>query len=225
MPESQNCWQLCHSLDWMLEAPNSLASLQHRADPQYVKLHAQTQCELRYHLKHKYSISKGFNSHSNTKPWYSMGKGAGDACNQWVIGSDSMVADQENAHRWTIKSPVPTNSIMFTLKAFISNVNLFIGQDSNVTDAAFHNKAQHDINQWHGILKATGGEFNTKKCFWSNYQLQYNPKGYPTIPPKQPDITKLVLTNLDGTHETLKSTLSNKGIHHLGVHMYGWQSN
>jgi len=149
--------------DQMLEAPNNLACLQHRANLQYVKLHAQTQCKVRYHLKHKYGISKGFNSHSKTQPWYGMGQGAGDTSNWWVIGSDSMAdAYQANTNGWTIKSPVPTKSIKFTLKAFFDNVNLFIRQDPSITNAEFHKKAQQDIDRWHGILKATGGELNTK---------------------------------------------------------------
>jgi len=36
--------------DCMLEAPNKLACLQHGADPKYIKLHAQTQRELKYYL-------------------------------------------------------------------------------------------------------------------------------------------------------------------------------
>jgi len=126
---------------------------------------------------------------------------------------------QATAHRWTIKSPVTTKSIKFTLKAFIDDVNLFIGQDPNVNEAEFHQQAQQDINRWHGILKATGGKLNTKKCFWSDFQLQYDPKGHPSIRPKQPDDPKLVPTASDGTQETLKSTLSNEGIHHLGIHI------
>jgi len=108
-------------------------------------------------------------------------------------------------HGWTIKSPVLTKSIMFTLKAFIDDVNLFIRQDPNVTDAKFHKQAQQDINWWHGILKATSSTLNTKKNFWSIFQLQYDPKGHPSIQPKQPDDPKLVLTNSDGTHEHLKA--------------------
>jgi len=67
--------------DQMIEAPNNLACLQHGANPQYIKLHAQTQQELWYHLKHKYRISENYNTHQPTQPWYGMGQGAGDACN------------------------------------------------------------------------------------------------------------------------------------------------
>jgi len=128
-------------------------------------------------------------------------------------------AYQEKAHGWMIKSPIPTESVMLTLKAFIDDVNLFIGQNPEVSDTKFLTNAQHDINRWHGILKATRGEQNTKKCFWSDYHLQYDPKGFPTIWPKQTTNTQLLLTNPDGTHEILQSTKSNKGICHLGMHI------
>ncbi len=76
--------------DQMIKAPNNLACLQHGADLKYIQLHAQTQRELWYHLKHKYGISTTFNSHTIEQPWYGMGQGAGDTSNRWVIGTDSM---------------------------------------------------------------------------------------------------------------------------------------
>ncbi len=77
-------------IDCMLEAPNNLVCLQHGANPRYIQLHAQTQKELRYHLKHRYGVSKEYNTHSTKHPWHGMGQGAGDASNHWVIGTDSM---------------------------------------------------------------------------------------------------------------------------------------
>jgi len=149
-----------------------------------------------------------------------MGQGAGDASNRWVIGSDSMIdAYQTKAHGWQIPSPVPQESITLTLKSFIDDINLFIGQTPNISETEFHTRVQQDINRWHGILKATGGELNTKKCFWSDFHLQYDTKGNPTIRPKTPNDPQLVLTNPDGTQEILRSTQSNEGIRHLGVHI------
>jgi len=152
--------------DRMLEAPNNLACLQHGADPKYIKLHAQTQRELKYYLKHKYGISAEYNSHSDTHPWYRMGQGAGDACNRWVIGSDSMAdAYQEQAQGWIIPSPIPNDMVTLKMKAFIDDINLFIGQNNGISENKFYDIAQQDINRWHGILKATGGELNTKNAF------------------------------------------------------------
>jgi len=206
--------------DRMLEAPNNLACLQHGADPRYIKLHAQTQKELKYYLKHKYGISAEYNSHSESHPWYGMGQGAGDSCNRWVIGSDSMAdAYQEQAQGWIIPSPTPNETVTLKLKAFIDDVNLFIGQNNGESENEFYETAQQDINRWHGILKATGGELNTKKWFWSEYHLQYDTKGFPTIRTKTPEDKKLMLNNSDGTTEILRSTQSTEGIRHLGVHI------
>ena len=205
----------------MLEAPNNLACLQHGANPKYVKLHAQTQHELWYYLKHKYGISNRYNLHNAaTQPWYGMGQGTGNASNRWVIGSDSMTAAyQTKAHGWKIQSPVPEESVNLTLKAFIDDINLFISQNPEVSEEDFLNIAQQDINCWHGILKAMGGELNTKKCFVSDFNLQYDPKGNPTIRPKLSTNPQLVLTNPDGSYEPLKSTQGNEGIQHLGIHI------
>jgi len=116
------------SFNWMIESHNNLACLQHGADPKYIQLHAQTQKELCYHLKDKYGISKGFNTNSNTNPWHGMGQGAGDACSQWIIGSDSMANTYSTtAHGWVFPSPTLHDNIKQTMKAFIDNVNLFIG--------------------------------------------------------------------------------------------------
>jgi len=160
--------------DCMIEAPNNLACLQHGADPKYIKLHAQTQQELCYYLKHKYGVSKDFNTHSNAQPWHGMGQGASNACNRWVIGLDSMAdAYSSKAHRWCIPTPTPHPQLKQTMKAFINDVNLFIGKPANVSDATFLQEAQEDINCWHVILHATGGELNTKKCFWSDVNHSY----------------------------------------------------
>jgi len=168
--------------DRMIEAPNNLACLQHGADPQYIKLHAQTQRELRYHLKHKYGISEEFNTHQDNQPWYGMGQGAGDACNRWVIGSDSMAdAYSAGANGWTIPSPNNNAPIKQDMKAFIDDVNLFIGKPENTTETDFMEMAQADINRWHGLLRATGGELNNKKCFCSDFNLQFDTNGTPSI--------------------------------------------
>jgi len=73
-----------------------------------------------------------------------------------------------------IQSPVPNENIKQDLKAFIDDVNLFIGQPDNKTEEEF-------LNRWHGILHAMGGELNTKKCFWSDFHLQFDTRGNPSI--------------------------------------------
>ncbi len=161
-----------------------------------------------------------FNSHTTEQPWYGMGQGAGDASNRWVIGTDSMTnAYTSKANGWKIQSPVPNENIKQDLKAFIDNVNLFIGQPNNKTEEEFLDMAQADINRWHGILRATGGELNTKKCFWSDFHLQFDTRGNPSIHEKNPEDPSLHLRHTDGSKVTLKSTQPSEGLRHLGVYI------
>jgi len=156
----------------MVEAPNNLTCLQHGADPLYIKLHMQTQKELRYHLKHKYGISLDFNTHQEANPWYGMGQGSGDGCNRWVIGTDSLEnAYNKAAHQWTIEAPDGSPPVTQSINAFVNDVNLFIGKKPNDTEEQFLYQAQQDIHKWHGILRSTGSKLNTKKCFWSDFNL------------------------------------------------------
>jgi len=125
-----------------------------------------------------------------------MGQGASDACNQWVIGTDSMAsAYMKKAHGWTIPTPNTQTPIRQDLQAFINDVNLFIGKPNNMTDEEFLEIVQSDINWWHGILCATRGELNTKKCYWTNFHLQFDAKGNPSLCNKLPQDTQLYLTN------------------------------
>jgi len=186
--------------DCMIEAPNNLACLQHGADPQYIKLHAQTQKELRYHLKHKYRVSTEYNKHSTNRPWHGMSQGAGDASNCWVIGTDSMSDTySQKANGWTLPSPFKNLTQKQMLKAFIDDVNLFIGQPQATSKQTFLSMAQADINwSWHGILQATGGELNAKKRFWSSVNFNYDKNGNPYIRQCKPINPQLYLMNQDG---------------------------
>jgi len=97
--------------------------------------------------------STEYNQNNPKTPWYGMGQGAGDACNRWVIGADSMSnAYTESPHGWTVTSPISSQPMTQTIKAFVDDVNLFIGKPHNSTETEFLHKAQHDINHWHGIL-------------------------------------------------------------------------
>jgi len=103
------------------------------------------QHELQYHLKHQYGISEEFNTHQEAQPWYGMGQGAGNTCNCWVIGSDSMAdAYSAVANGWTIHSP-NNAPIKQDMKAFIDDMNLFIGKPENTTEEEFMEMVQTDI--------------------------------------------------------------------------------
>jgi len=151
---------------------------------------------------------------------YRMGQGAGDACNWWVIGSDSLAStNSKAANRWTMHPPNNTDNLIQSLTAFINDVNLFVSQNSNISDHKFLTLAQQDIHRWQGILQSTGRELNTKKCFWSDFNPQFDQNGTPSISGLNPNQTPFYLTNPDGTPDIMCNTTSNKGIQHLRVHI------
>jgi len=125
----------------------------------------------------------------------------------------------QKANGWTIDSPLPQEKITQHWKAFIDDMNLFIGKLDDTTEEEFIQMAQSDINRWHGLLRTTGGELNTKKCFWSDFNLQYNQHGNPNIKTKTDNDPQLYLTNRDRTQETLNPMKPEDGIRHLGVHI------
>jgi len=142
-----------------------------------------------------------------------MGQGTGNACNRWVIGSDSLADTYlQKANGWTIRSPFPNEQITQHWKAFIDDVNLFVGKPEDTTEEEFTQMAQTDINRWHGLLRTSGGELNTKKCFWSDFHLNYDKHGNPSLRTKTPQDPQLYLTNRDGTQEILKTTNPEDGI-------------
>jgi len=156
----------------MVEAPNNLACIQHGADLKYVALHAQTQKQLKYHLKHIYGTSTTFNIDSQESPWHGMGQGAGDTCPRWVISTNSMAnAYASKVQKWQIIPPNSNTPVTQTIKAFIDDTNLFIGQLPTQSDNKFQQAAQADTDRWHGLLRATGGKLNIEKCFVSEVKF------------------------------------------------------
>jgi len=123
------------------------------------------------------------------------------------------------ANGWDLPSPFPTTHQKQTLKAFIDNVNLFVGQPPGTTEESFYALAQANINHWHGILQVTGGDLNTKKCFWSDFNLTYNKNGSPYVCQQLPTDLQLTISTSDGRQESLKSIKPHEGICHLGINI------
>jgi len=66
--------------DHMVEACENLSCWQHKADVQYMHLHAAAQQQFHYHVKHANGVSEAYNQHLTTNPWYGAGQGAGNVC-------------------------------------------------------------------------------------------------------------------------------------------------
>jgi len=82
------CWHILWQNDWKL--PKSFLSAA-RADIQYLRLHAQTHCQLQYYVKDAFGISVKYNEYTPEHPWYGVGQGTGDATIWWVALSHSLL--------------------------------------------------------------------------------------------------------------------------------------
>jgi len=78
-PAANFKYNLKQCFDNMNEVCKNLSCMQHGVDLRYIWLHAQTQHQQRYHVKHAYSLSIEYNQHSDQHPWYGAGQGMGDA--------------------------------------------------------------------------------------------------------------------------------------------------
>ncbi len=78
--------------DNMIEACENLSCCQQGTNVSYLCLHAATQQQFCYNVKHAQGVSKQYNQHSECNPWYGAGQGAGDACARWIVQANSMIS-------------------------------------------------------------------------------------------------------------------------------------
>jgi len=152
--------------DNMVEACENLSCRQHGADPVYLKLHAATQQQFRYHVKHAHGVSEGYNQHSTVNPWYGAGQGAGDACPRWIVQANSLtMAYNQHAQLWQLTNPAATDSIGQGLDMFVDNTDLCV-YGPQVQSSNVQMSMQQLVDHWEGLLQATGGTLVPTKCFW-----------------------------------------------------------
>jgi len=121
---------LHHCFDLMVKACHNMACHHHGAADDYLCLHAQTHCLMKYFVRHKYGVSKDFNTF-DLHPWHGAGQGAVDAALHYIVLSDLLI-DAYNAkvQPWTILDPMLTLPILKSLKAFINDVVMLAGSQT-----------------------------------------------------------------------------------------------
>jgi len=153
--------------DNMVEACENLSCRQHGADPEYLRLHAATQQQFHYHVKHANGVSTEYNQHSDNDPWYGAGQGAGDACPRWIVQANSlMIAYNTKAHPWYLKSPNESERIQQGLDMFVDDTDLVAVASHTQSLQTPITTVQHNLNLWNSLLQASGGELNPSKCVW-----------------------------------------------------------
>jgi len=80
----------CHCFDLMVDVCHSMAC-HHGAAEDYLCIHAQTHCLMRYYVWHKYGVSEDYNTFAHSPSWHGVGQGAADAELQYIVLSDTLI--------------------------------------------------------------------------------------------------------------------------------------
>jgi len=114
--------QMC--FDLMVEACHNLAYRRHCAEDAYLKLHAKTHQLMKYYVRHKFGVSKDYNTYSQ-HPWHGAGQGAADAALRYIVLSDTLIdVYHTKVAPHMLNDPMTLLQIQRSLKAFIDDVVL-----------------------------------------------------------------------------------------------------
>ncbi len=163
---------LRHCFDLMVEACHNMACRRHGAADDYLRLHAQTHRLMKYFVRHKYGVSKDFNTF-DLHPWHGAGQGAADAALRYIVLSDSLI-DAYNAkvQPWTILNPTLTLPLLKSLKAFIDDVVMSAGGTHNNLHELVHD-TQSQVQWWNELMPLAGLLTQPNAAAWFTH-------GFPT---------------------------------------------
>jgi len=181
--------------DRTIETCQNLSCIQNGANPEYIRLHAQTRNLLQYHVKHAYGVSSNYNQHSSTNPWHGSGQGTGDAAARWIVQANSMIkAYQSRTAIFPLHSPNKHHQLPLSIDAFMDDTWLPAPNLTNSTLPEIAAQAQTNLQLWHDILQSSGGQLNPKKCVWMLFHWIHKPSGEAKInvPPNPPIITTTI---------------------------------
>ncbi len=178
---------IARCFDRMVEACQNLSCRQHGADLQYLKFHAKAHRLFKYHVKHAHGVSTAYNQFTTDSPWYGAGQGLGDAAPRWVVQADSLISAYHSiATPWIVVSPDKQQQIAQGFDAFVDDTDIISATPADTNSDPIP-IAQRNLNKWHDILKASGGELNPTKCVWLYFDWQFDTKGQPAIRKQKPN--------------------------------------
>jgi len=153
-----------HCFNLMVKACHDMASRCHGAAEDYLCLHAQTHCFMKYYVCHKYGISADYNMFEH-HPWHGARQGAADAALRYIKLSDTLIdAYHTQIQPWIILDPTLTLMIIKSLKSFIDDVAM--STDGHmVLIATLAQRAQAQLQWWHSLIEASGGLPKMLLCY------------------------------------------------------------
>jgi len=148
--------------DLMVDACHIMACRHHGAADDYLHLHAQTHCSMKYYVQHKYGMSKDYNTFDQ-HPWHGTGQGAADAALWYIALSDLLIdAYHSKIQPWIIHDPTLTLVIVKSMKVFINNVAMLVNGATNKIEPMIQH-AQTQLQWWTQLIQASGGALNPTK--------------------------------------------------------------
>jgi len=162
-----------------------------------------------------------FNQHSKAHPWYGAGQGTSDAAIQWTILLHALItAYQSEATSWPIKSVIRDMLLVLGIDTFVDDTNMIHGAPGTASFSELIEVVQQNLDIWQGLLRASGGVFNAKKCSWTPFIWSYNKYGHACLMPLDDTSPFNIHTqDMNGDTHTLKINQPNEAIHLLGVHI------
>ncbi len=113
----------------------------------------------------------------NQHPWHGVGQGAVDAALRYIVLSDTLIdAYHTKVHPWSLCNPTLTLMIVKSLKAFINDVAMLVGGDAPSFNQLIQ-RAQTQLQWWMQLIRASGGELNSQKCYCMTYTWAPNEAG------------------------------------------------
>ena len=65
-----------------------------------------------------------------------------------------------------IMTPITQETLDMAGFLFVDDTDLVITAHENENEVTIHNRLQHSIDFWNGILRVTGGALKPEKCYW-----------------------------------------------------------
>lgn len=154
----------------------------------------------KYRLRTELGLSEHHYTHEDASPIYGTGQGSGNSPMIWCFLS-SILFDcyEKRAHGAVYDTPDKRHRTKLYMVGYVDDSN---GQTNSFTadnqppTSELLQKAQHDAQQWHDLLHASGGALELSKCVYQLITWQFLSKGQPLLEAGVPNHSVQVNTQL-----------------------------
>jgi len=174
----------------------------------------------KYYIKHAYGLSSD-NQYSEQNPWHGAGQGTGNTAPQWVVQSHLLItAYHSKAKLWSLTNLVTMAPLQMGIDAFMDDTNHLLGNPTDDHLSTILPAVQHNIDNWQGLIQASGGTLNPSKCSWTPFLWHFDQHGNPRLIDPPPTATfQISAPDRTGTQHILHQNKPHDVVQLLGVHI------